>query len=88
MGNRNQELLGEVRQGCPLSSLLFSIYTEMMMIEALKSNEEGIRVYRELIPDIRFSDDQRMVATSELGLQRLMDRLNTTAKNYNMKLNV
>src|SRR6476469_4831817 len=33
-----------VRQGCPLSLLLFSIYAEMMMKEALENVEEGIRV--------------------------------------------
>ena len=59
-----------------------------MTIEALESNEEGIRVGGELIPDIRFADDQGIVASSELGLQRLMVRLNTTVMNYNMNLNV
>ena len=60
----------------------------MMIIEALENNEEGVRVGGELIPDIRFADDQGMVASSELGLQRLMDRLNAIAKHCNMKLNV
>ena len=58
------------------------------MIEALENNEEEVRVGGELIPDIRFADAQGMVGSSELGLQRLMDRLNAIAKHYNMKLNV
>ena len=33
-----------VRQGCLLSPLLFSIYAEMMMIEAMEDMEEGVRV--------------------------------------------
>ena len=78
----------EVSQWCPLSTLLFSINAEMMIIKALENNEERIRVGGELIPDIRCADDQGMVPSSELGLQRLMDRLNATAKNYNTKLNV
>ena len=38
--------------------------------------------------DVRFADDQGMVAGSEGGLQRLMDGLNRTAKEYDMKVNI
>src|SRR6476619_2704025 len=49
---------------------------------------EGIRVGGELIKDVKYADDQGMVANTEAGLQRLMDSLNTTAKHYDMKINV
>ena len=38
--------------------------------------------------DVRFADDQGMVASTENGLQKLMNKLNETAKKFNMKMNV
>jgi hypothetical protein len=53
-----------VRQGCTLSPLLFSIYAEAMMLEAMEGIEEGVRVGGKLIRDVRFADDQGMVAST------------------------
>ena len=77
-----------VRQGCPISPLLFSIYAEVMMIEALEDiEEEGIVVGGQRVCDVRFADDQGMVSGTAVGLQRMMDKLNNTAKKYNMQIN-
>ena len=58
------------------------------MKEALKNVEKGIRVGGELIKDVKYADDQGMVANTGAGLQSLMDSLNTTAKHYDMKINI
>src|SRR5919106_4121377 len=88
-GDSEPEIIGRgVRQGCLLSPLLFSIYAESMMKEAMEGSEDGIKVGGQLITDIRFADDQGMVDSTEEGLQRTMDRLNKTAKEYGMKINV
>src|SRR6218665_1113578 len=68
--------------------ILFLIYSEMMMIDALEEIEEGIKVGGKIVKDVRFADDQGMVAGSEGGLQKLMDGLNRTAKEYDMKGNI
>ena len=54
----------------------------------LRECGKGIRVGGELNKDVKYADDQGMVANTEAGLQNLMDRLNTTAKHYDMKINI
>ena len=77
-----------VRQGCCLSPLLFTVYAEMMMVEAMEDIEEGIKVGGKWLKDVRFANDQAMVASTELGLQTIMDGLVRVAKQYDMKINV
>src|SRR6476661_8445162 len=88
-GESDSDIIGRgFRQGCLLSLLLFSICAEMLMKEALENVEEGIRVGGELIQDVKYADDQGMVANTEAGLQSLMDSLNTTSKHNDMKINI
>ena len=61
-GDSEPGIIGRgVRQGCPLSPLLFSIYAESMMKEAMEGSDDSIKVGGQLITDIRFADDQGMV---------------------------
>ena len=76
-----------VRQGCPLSPLLFAVYVESMMMETYWESEEGIKVGGMLLRDIRFADDKGMVAGSETELQSIMDKLSGKAAEYDMKIN-
>jgi len=41
-----------------------------------------------LLKDVRFADDQQMVASSESGLQKIMDSLHETAERYGMEINI
>jgi hypothetical protein len=40
------------------------------------------------IRDVRFRDDQGMVSTTEMGLQKIMDGLNETTMSYDKRINV
>src|SRR6266516_925172 len=48
----------------------------------------GVKVGGQLVSDVRFADDQDMVASTGSGLQSQMNKLNDTAKNFGMKINV
>ena len=74
-----------VRQEYCQSPQLFSLYPEVMMSEALEGTEEGVVVGGNLLKDIKFADDQAMIASREEGLQKLMDKVNATAKQYDMR---
>src|SRR6516225_7306849 len=88
-GETEPGLIGRgVRQGCPLSPLLFSIYAEHMMKEAIDDIEEGVVVGGRYLKDVRYADDQAMVASTNEGIQKLMYGLNRAAEEYGMRINV
>ena len=60
----------------------------IMMIEAMEDVEEGVRVGRQLLKDVKLADDQGMVVQTEKGLQRIMDALSKTTKEYYMEITV
>ena len=76
------------RQGCLLSPILFSIYYEAMLRDALRGVNEGIRVGGFLIKTVRFADDQATLATSVKGQQLMMDKMQETAGEYRKMISV
>ena len=65
-----------VRQGRLLSTILYNIYAEFMITEALENNSDGIKISGELVAAVRYTDDQAMMSHTNAGLQRIMDALN------------
>ena len=62
-----------------------SLYVEEMMKEAMLDLDEGVQVGGNWLKDVRFADDQGMVASTEQRLQQILDKLNESAKQYEMK---
>ena len=76
------------RQGGILSTIIYNVYSQFMINEALEDNEDGVVISGTREPSIRFADDKAMISNSNAGLQRIMDSLNVTGKTYGMKINL
>ena len=75
------------RQGCLLSPLLFNIYAEAMVREALAMLDEGVIVGGVLIRSVRYADDQATLAVTADGLQRQMVQMDQVVRSYGMRIN-
>src|SRR5881296_1480623 len=76
-----------VRQGCILSPILFNLYSEFMIAEAL-DKLKGIQFNGINITTFRYADDAVLAAYSKQKLQVMLDKLSDTCKNYGMAINV
>jgi len=76
-----------VRQGCVISPLLFNLYSEFMIREAME-DMEGITFNGINFTDLRYADDAVLLADKRKKLQKMIDRLNETCKEYGMEINV
>ena len=53
MGIQSREVLAEVYGRDDFQLLLFSIYTESMLMEAVEGMEDGVKVGGRLVKDVR-----------------------------------
>ena len=76
-----------IRQGCVISPLLFNLYSEFMMKEAMV-NVDGIGIGGFNITDLRYADDAVLMADKKKKTQNTLDRPGEICKEYGMEINV
>ena len=75
-----------VRQGCLLSPTLFNIFLERIMTDALSDHTSSVTIGGRPISNLRFADDIDGIAGSEDELIDLINRLDTSSRNYGMEI--
>ena len=73
-----------VRQGCLLSPVLFNIFLENIMSEALQTFNGMVSVGGRNISNLRFADYIDLMAGSQKELGELTERVDTTSAAYGM----
>ena len=75
-----------VRQGCLLSPILFNIFLQRIMADALGDHKSTVSIGGRTISNLRFADDIDGLADSELDLASLVERLDETSTAYGMQI--
>ena len=76
-----------VRQGCPLSPMLFNLYSELIMRHALEKWEDGIEIGGKFYNNLRYADDVALLATTEGKLQELVNDVGKASERFCLSLN-
>ena len=76
-----------VRQGYPLSPMLFNMYSELIMRHALDKWEDGIEIGGKLYNNLRYADDVALLATTEGNLQQLVNDVGKASERFGLSLN-
>ena len=77
-----------VRQGCILSPLIFNIYAENIMREALEEWESGISIGGRIVTNLRYPDDTTLLAGTKEDLTELVERIRRANEKAGLYLNV
>ena len=78
-----------IRQGCILSSCLFSLYAEYIMQNVgLDEAQAGIKIARKNINNLRYKHDTTLMAESEEELKSFLMKVKEESEKAGLKLNL
>ena len=78
-----------VCQGCILSPCLFNLYAEYIMWNAeLDEAQAGIKIARKNVNNLRYVDDNTLMAESKEELKSLLMKVKEESENSGLKLNI
>ena len=78
-----------VRQGCILSPCLFNLYAEYIMRNAgLEETQAGIKIAGRNINNLRYADDNTLIAESQKELKSLSMKVKVESAKVGLKLNI
>ena len=77
-----------MRQGCILSPLLFNIYADNIMVEALEEWERGISIGGRMMTKLRYADDTTLLAGTNEDLIELVGGVRRASEKAGLYLNV
>jgi len=76
-----------VRQGCCLSPILFTLYSECLTKETLEEFGDS-KIGGKIIQTVKYADDLVLLAKEEKVLQDMIDKLIEIGRRYGMEMNV
>ena len=77
-----------VRQGCILSPILFNIYAERVMREALVDYDGGVRIGGLRLTNLRYADDTSLLEGTERHLVQNLENLRAASEKAGLYLHV
>ena len=78
-----------VHQGCIFSRCLFNLYAEYIMRNAgLEETQAGIKIAGRNINNLRYADDNTLMAESEEELKSLLMKVKEESEKVGLKLNI